>query len=126
MTKKEFIVDQLRSMLKEVKLDDQCLYNIVHKNLTKTDHHVLVEISHRNIEIASIKYNKLTATASIEVYGRSEGSNLGFDYEFDNYNDKPTVEEKKEIKRAMLTLALQAVEVVMANRNEVKLGTIDM
>lgn len=126
MTKKEFIVDQLRSMLKEIKVDDQVLYDIVHKNLVKTEHHVIVEISHRNIEIAAIKYNKLTATASIEIYGRSEGHTWSDDFEVEEYNCEVTTEEKAEIKHAMLALTLQSVEVVMANRNEIKLGTIDM
>lgn len=126
MTKKEFIVDQLRSMLKEIKVDDQVLYDIVHKNLVKTDHHVIIEISHRNVEIASIKYNKLTTTTSIEIYGRSEGHTWSDDFEVEEYNCEVTTEEKAEIKHAMLALTLQSVEVVMANRNEIKLGTIDM
>ena len=126
MTKKEFIVDQLRSMMKAVQLHDQCLYNIVKKDLTKTDHHVVIEISHRNVEIASIKYNKLKTITSIEIYGRSEGHTWSDDFEVEDYNCEVTTEEKAEIKHAMLALTLQAVEVVMANRNELKLGTIDM
>ncbi len=126
MTKKEFIVDQLRSMLQEIKVDDQVLYHIVHKNMVKTEHHVIIEISHHDIEIAAIKYNKLTTTVAIEIYSRSEGHTWSDDNEIEDYNCDITAEEKKEIKHTMLALTLQAVEVVMANRNEVKLGTIDM
>lgn len=126
MTKKEFIVDQLRSMLKEIKVDDQVLYDIVHKNLVKTEHHVIIEIKHRDTEIASISYNKLTATITVDVYGRSEGYTWGDDIEIENYNDEVLKDEKVIIKRAILNIALQSTEVVMANRNELKLGTIDM
>lgn len=125
MTKKEYIVEQLRDLFKQVRLNDQCLYDIVEKDVRKSEHHVELVISHRNEIIARMLYNKLTKVVNIESCGRTNGNIWSTTEEF-KYEDIATDKDKAYIKELIFKITLEAVEVIMANRNQIELGTIDM
>lgn len=125
MTKKDYIVIQLRSLLGEIKIDDQCLYDIVSKDVVKNDTTVELTISHRSEIIAIMTYNKVKGTVVIESCGRTNGHVWSTTEEF-KYNQELTKEDASYIKWVIHKIMLQAVEVVTANRNQIELGTIDM